>query len=179
LWVVSVSSFRRICCYHSTFFYKTFNGNFKEGTEQRITLESRDSHGELPDGHPVDAYKRRDFRSQLRELRKARKSPTFLEFLVLARSNRLLGPFDSVTASTKAILVIDHQHFLAEHVRTAFASSESSNLQALRSVVAWPMPVLHPSWRGLYSQFIQLSVQKEFRFEKDLKESDEFVLDLV
>jgi hypothetical protein len=22
--------------------------------------------------------------------------------------------------------------------------------------VPWPMPILHPSWRGLYSQFIQL-----------------------
>jgi hypothetical protein len=107
-------------------------------------------------GHPVDAYKR-DFRSQLRQLRRARKSPTFLEFLVLADQIVCLGHSIASLHRTKAILVSDHQHFLAEHVRTSFASSESSNPQALRSVVAWPMmPVLHPSWRGLYSQFIQL-----------------------
>jgi hypothetical protein len=86
---------------------------------------------------------------------KKKISHRFSSFLFLP-INRLLGPFDSVIASTKAILVIDHQHFLAEHVRTAFASSESSNAQALRSIVPWPMPILHPSWRGLYSQFIQL-----------------------
>lgn len=96
---MSISSFRRICCYHSTFFYKTFNGNFKEGTEQRITLETRTANFQM--GHPVDAYKR-DFRSQLRQLRRARKITHVSRVSCSCRSNRLLGPFDSVTASNES-----------------------------------------------------------------------------
>jgi hypothetical protein len=105
-------------------------------------------------GHPVDAYKR-DFPPNFDSCEK-QENHNASRASCSCRSNPVLGPFDSVTALTKAILVIDLQHFLAEHVRIAFASSESSNPRALRSVVAWPMLVLRPSWRGLYSQFIQL-----------------------
>jgi len=149
---MSVSSFRRICCYHSTSFYKTFNGNFKEGTEQRITLETRTANFQMV----IQWMHTGAISLPTSTAAKSKKTQNVSRASCSCRSNCLLGPFDRVTASTKAILVSDHQHFLTEHVRTAFASSESSNPQALRSVAAWPMPVLLPSWRGLYSQFIEL-----------------------
>jgi hypothetical protein len=143
----------------------------------RADNHARDSRGELPDGHPVDAYKR-DFPPNFDSCGKQEKiSHRFSSFLFLP-INRLLGPFNSVIASTKAILVIDHQHFLAEHVRTAFASSESSTRKLFAQSCLGPcLSYIHPG-EG-YTRSLFSSVQKEFPFEKDLKESDEFAPDLV
>jgi hypothetical protein len=166
---------KNLLCYHSTFFYKIFNGNFKEGIGQTITLETRAANFQmviqwmhtsaisLPTSTVVES--------------KRKISHRFSSFLFLP-INRLLGPFDSVIASTKAILVIDHQHFLAEHVRTAFASSESSTRKLFAQSCLGPcLSYIHPG-EG-YTRSLFSSVQKEFPFEKDLKESDEFAPDLV
>jgi len=46
-----------------------------------------------------------------------KKITSLLRFLALADQIDLLGPFDSIIASIKAVLLLDHENLLPEHVR--------------------------------------------------------------
>jgi hypothetical protein len=171
---MSVSSFRRICCYHSTSFYKTFNGNFKEGTAQRITLETRTANFQMV----IQWMHTGAISLPTSTAAKSKKITTFLEFLVLADQIVCLGHSTASLHRRKLSLsAITNTSLLSMSVQPLLPRSHPTRKLFAQSWLGPCLSYIHPG-EG-YTRSLWSSVQKEFRFEKDLKESVECALDLA
>jgi len=118
------------------------------------------------------------FPSQLQQLRKARKLKTFLELLVLADQIVCLGhSIGSLHRRKLSLSAITNTSLLSMSVQPLLPRSHPTRKLFAQSWLGPCLSYIHPG-EG-YTRSLLSSVQKEFRFEKDLKESVECALDLA
>jgi len=105
----------------------------------------------------------------------SKKITSLLRFLALADQIELLGPFDSVIASIRAVLVLDNENLLPEHVRAGVLLPLNHPVRKLfaQSCIRPYLFYIHSKQRA------QSAVYIRFRFERELKESTDFAADLL
>jgi hypothetical protein len=161
---------KRLLCHNSTFFSTAFNSNFKEGKEQKMTLETSVGAFEMTikwmyTGHlglPARALDSSEYLSQL------------LEFLTLSDFLGLLGPFTSVTDKIRSILSVP-ANLRSEHIHKVM-KLPAGTLARTIIVQACVGPYLESL--GWSYTLNQPTLMSKFRFEKEWLELNGFAVEL-
>ncbi len=159
-----------LACHSSTMFNAAFNGTFKEGKEQKMTLDT--STGVLKIaikwmftgtvGPKPKTMKQSDYLAQL------------LEFLTLSDFLGLLGPLTPVTAEISSILK-SRGNLVSDHIKHAMKQSPGSEARTilLRACVRPYLQSL--GWTCVNNM---PGVISNFRFRTEMKELDGFAGEL-
>jgi hypothetical protein len=155
-----------LVCHNSTFFNTGFNSKFKEGEEQKMTLETSIGAFEIAIkwmytgnlGFPARAMDDAEYLAQL------------LDFLTLSDFIGLLGPFTSVTEKIRSILT-NRATLRSEHIHQVMKLPFGALARTI-IVKACVGPYLESlGWSYVLNQY---NNPFEFRFKKETRELDGF-----
>jgi BTB/POZ domain len=172
---------KALLCYNSPFFDKAFNGNFLEGKEQEMVLSDcsaetfrfviqwiftsqvvlsmpRETEQPMLKGQAAKFYPERISK--------------LLAFLKVADRIQLLGPFNQVTETIKAMLTSTRASLQAGHIRAAFEIPSAHEARKLFTQ-ACVREYAESFFDGSYLR------NKKFRFKEELRQSDAFAAALL